>query len=194
MNPLGSNNEIVQNKLIILYIIDKLNMPVGNNALTRLVLEPRLMNYFMFQQCFNELCEGNLVMPYRTVPAKTPGNAGGPDRDNDPEGYILTDPGKKALQYFLNLIPHGLKKQLDKLISESRSEIKTDSLVTADFIAESENKFSVLCKMEEMGFPLIELRAAAGLKKDARAVCENWKKHSSEIYAEIMEALTKKRD
>ena len=68
-----------------------------------------------------------------------------------------------------------------------------ESLVTADFFPESESKFIVSCNIDEKGFSLIELRAAVGTKKDARSVCENWKNYSSEIYADIIEALTKKR-
>jgi hypothetical protein len=200
MNSLGSNKEIVQNKLIIMYIVDRLNIPVSNNAITRLVLETRLMNYFIFQQCFNELHEGKLLLlfPVRMgeQPAKSTTNpeANSPQNTKNSNGYMLSDTGKNTLQYFLNLIPPGIKNQLDKTITGSRSGIQHDSLVTADFTPESENNYSVVCKIDEKGFPLIELKAAAGSKKEARAVCENWKKHSTEIYGEIMESLIKKRD
>ena len=43
------------------------------------------------------------------------------------------------------------------------------------------------------GFDANELKAAVGTKTDARAICENWKNHSSEIYAEIINSLIKKR-
>jgi hypothetical protein len=182
MNSLGSSREIVQNKLIIMYMIDRLNLPVSNNHITRLVLETRLMNYFMFQQCFNELHEGKLL----ELTAAS-------ESTHSPEGFSLTANGKNTLQYFLNLIPPGIRKQLDKMLPDARKEILGEALVTADFMPESENKFTIICKMGEKGFPLVELKAAVGTKKDARDVCENWKNHSSEIYAEIIESLTKKR-
>ena len=185
MNPLGSSREIVQNKLIILYILDRLDMPVSNNAITGLVLETRLMNYFMFQQCLNELHEGGLI---RLSPA-----GGAESAENNKEGFILTANGKNTLQYFLNLIPPVIKKQLDKRLPEARREIRDEALITADFIPESESKFTVVCKMGEKGFPLIELKASVGTKRDAREICENWKNHSAEIYAEIIGSLTKKR-
>ncbi|NLV36982.1 MAG: DUF4364 family protein [Clostridiaceae bacterium] len=175
MNSLGSNKEIVQNKLIIMYIIQGLNMPVSNIHITRLILETRLMNYFMLQQSLNELHEGKLV-------SLSHGQ------------YILTGAGAKALQYFLNLIPPGIKKQLDKVASSNRKDIREETLITADFIPESEVKFTVSCGIKENDFALIELKAAVGTKKEARSVCENWKKHSSEIYMEIIEALTKNRE
>lgn len=186
MNSLGSSSEIVQNKLIIMYIVDRLSIPVSNNTITRLVLETRLMNYFIFQQCFNELNEGKLLQPVA--------ESNSPQNTKNTNGYMLSDPGRNTLQYFLNLIPQGIKKQLDKMITGARSGIQHEALVTADFTPESENNYTVMCKIDEKGFPLIELKTAAGSKKDARAICENWKKHSTEIYGEIIESLIKKRD
>lgn len=184
MNPLGSSKEIVQNKLIIMYILHRLNIPASNGTITKLVLETRLMNYFMFQQCFNELCESGLV-------ELMSGNGDG--KAELPGGYILTKSGSNTLQYFINLITPGIKKQLDKIAPAVRREIETDSLITADYIPESEDKFTVICNIREKGFPLIEIKAAVGSKKDALSVCENWKNHSSDIYAEIIESLTKQR-
>jgi predicted transcriptional regulator len=181
MNPLGSSKEIVQNKLIIMYILQRLNIPASNSTITKLVLETRLMNYFMFQQCFNELCEGGLVAAAKDNKKEAPGN------------YILTKSGSNTLQYFIDLITPGIKKQLDKIAPQVRRKIEEDSLITADYIPESEDKYTVVCSMREKGFPLIELKAAVGTKKDALSVCENWKKHSSDIYAEIIGSLTKQR-
>ncbi len=185
MNPLGSSQEIVQNKLIIMYILHRLNIPTSNGTITKLVLETRLMNYFMFQQCFNELCEGGLVKLEKPAPEKR--------KQELPGGYVLTKSGNNTLQYFINLISPGIKKQLDKITPALRREIEEDSLITADYIPESEDKFTVVCNMREKGFPLIELKATVGTKKDALSVCENWKKYSSEIYAEIIGSLTKPR-
>ncbi len=187
MNSLGSSKEIVQNKLIIMYIIHRLGMPVSNIHITKMVLETRLMNYFVFQQCFNELHEGKLVT------AQDDSTEGDGFEDSHMQ-YILTETGKNTLQYFLHLIPMGIKKQLDKITSSIRRDIREETLITADFIPESEDKFSVICGIKENDFSLIDLKAAVGTKKDARFICESWKKHSSTIYAEIIEALTKQRD
>lgn len=183
MNSLGSNKEIVQNKLIIMYMIDRLNMPVSNSQITGLVLETRLMNYFMFQQCFNELHGGKLIEFHKAAA----------NQDN-PDGFKLTRSGKNTLQYFLNLVPPGIKKQMDNMLPDARKEFLAETLITADFLPESENKFTVMCKMNEKGFTLMELKATVGTKKDARAVCDNWKNHSPEIYAEIIQSLIKDRE
>lgn len=179
MNSLGSNKETAENKLILLYIIDRLGIPVSNLQITRLVLEKRFMNYFLLQQHLNELHEGKFLSVEK---------AGGSSL------YKITDSGRKTLEYFTHLIPAGLKSRMDDTFSAMRKEIRSESQVTADYTPESENKFTAACKVSEDGFPLLQLDVTVGTKSDARLVCDNWKKHSQLIYAEIIDALTKKRD
>lgn len=179
MNSLGNNKETVENKLILLYIIDRLDVPVGNLQITKLVLEKRFMNYFLLQQHLNELQEGKLLA-METVEGRSL--------------YKITGSGRKTLEYFAHLIPAGLKSRMDDTFLALRKEIRSQTLVLADYTPESENKFTVNCKVSEDDFPLLELDVTVGTKSDARLVCENWKKHSQLIYAEIIDALTKKRD
>ena len=42
------NKKLAENKLIILYILDKINKPIENEALLKLVLSITDMNYFYF--------------------------------------------------------------------------------------------------------------------------------------------------
>lgn len=179
MNTLGNNKETVENKLILLYIIDRLEIPVSNLQITRLVLEKRFMNYFLLQQHLNELQEGKFLA-METV--------------DDRSLYRITGSGRKTLEYFTHLIPAGLKARMDNTFLAMRKEIRSQTLILADYTPESENKFTVNCKVGEDGFPLLELDVTVGTKTDARLVCENWKKHSQLIYAEIIDTLTKKRD
>jgi len=166
------------------------------------------MNYFIFQQCLNELYENEFIKlsgipgdggkgsgnPYGTDTVSDSGTISSNAGNEKPSGFVLTPAGKNTLQYFMNLIPPGIRKQLDKKVPCAQKEIQFESLVTADFTPESENKYIAECKMGEKNFPLIELKVYVGTKKDARDICENWKNHSAEIYAEIIESLTKNRD
>jgi len=179
MNSLGSNREVAENKLILLYIIEKINMPVSNLQMTKLILENKFMNYFLLQQHLNELCEGSLLSP-EVVEGKT--------------FYQITRNGKQTLGYLSNLIPRGIKARIDNTISAIRKNIRNETLITADFIPESENEYIVTCSVREDNFSLIELKLTVGTKADARSICDNWKKHPQALYAEIIESLTKKRD
>lgn len=179
MNSLGSNREIAENKLILLYIIDKTDIPMSNLQITKLILENKFMNYFLLQQYFNELHE-NKFLTSETQEGKTI--------------YKITKTGRQTLDYFSNLIPAGIKAIMDASFFDIRKSIRNETLITADFTPESENKFIVTCKVGEDNFPLMEVNVTVGTKNDARTVCENWKMHSQSIYSEIIETLIKKRD
>lgn len=176
---LGSSKELAENKIILLYIIEKIGIPVSNIQITKLVLEKKLMNYFLLQQFLNELCESSFL-EYVDTDGKS--------------FYKITPSGKKTLEYFTHLIPFGIKSVIDNAIPEIRKEIKNETFITADFTPKSEKEFVVSCKMDEEDFTLMELHVTVGTKSDARTICENWKKHSQEIYSEIVSSLTKKRE
>ncbi|NTV89675.1 MAG: DUF4364 family protein, partial [Clostridiales bacterium] len=170
--------EVVENKLILLYTINKLNLPVSNLQLIKLVLENRFMNYFQLQQNLDELeRNGSLA---RTV---TGGRS----------AYGITDSGVKTLQLLSAHLSAGFRARIDDVINSGRKNLREEILVKADFIPENEHDYTASCSVGEEDFPLMKLEVAAGSRNEARAICENWKKHSQDIYAEIIEALTKKR-
>lgn len=176
---LGNNRELAQNKLILLYMINKIDMPVSNLQITKLILENKFMNYFLLQQFLDELCIDNLLAC---------------SLESGKTFYTITPAGKQTLGYFPSLIPAGIKARIDNTISAIRKNIKNETLITADFIPESENEYIVTCKVHEDDFALIDLKITVGTRNDARTICENWKKHSQAIYPEIIESLIKKRE
>lgn len=179
MNSLGSNKEVVENKLILLYFIDKINVPVSNLQITKLVQENKFMNYFLQQQYLNELLEGNFLET---------------ESSGQKTLYKITQTGKQSLSFFPGLIPHGIKGRIDNTVLTIRKKIRNETLITADFIPESENEFVVGCKVGEDKFTLMEINVSVGTRNDARIICNNWKKHTQDIYAEIINILTKQRE
>jgi len=176
---LGSTKELAENKLILLYVIEKLNIPVSNLQITKLILENKFMNYFLLQQFLNELCESSLVSSTLV---------------EDKEFYNINENGRQTLNYFINLIPYGIRTRIDNNISAIRKNIKNETLITSDYTPESETKFIVSCKINEDNFSLIDLKVTVGTKNDSLYICDNWKKYSQAIYAEIIDTLIKKRD
>jgi predicted transcriptional regulator len=173
------NKELAENKLILLYIIDKISMTVSNLQLTKVVLENKFMNYFTLQQLLNELCESNFLSNV--------------DLDGK-EAFLITESGKKTLSFFENLIPPGIKGRIDSTITEIKRSIKTELLITADFLSENDKDFIVNLKINEEFFSMIDLKLTVGTKNDARLICNNWKDYSQEIYSDIINVLLKKRD
>jgi len=178
MEFLANNKELAENKLILLYFIDKINKPVSNLQLTKVFLEKKFMNYFLLQHFLDELCrDSNLTS--ELIDKKT--------------FYTITNSGKRTLDYLLYLVPSGIKSQIDNSASTIKKNMRNETQITADYIPESENEYTVTCKVYEDSFSLIDLKVTVGSKNDAKSICENWNKHAQLIYSEIMQSLIKKR-
>lgn len=52
---------LAENKLIILYLIEKIEIPLSNSEIWQFALEKNLMDYFSVQQYLSELVESGLL-------------------------------------------------------------------------------------------------------------------------------------
>ena len=82
----NSSEELASHKLLILYILDKINMDLTNSQITQVVLETEMMNYFSLQQFLSQLMESKFLTTYK---------------ESDREYYSLTQKGLEILEYFL---------------------------------------------------------------------------------------------
>lgn len=179
MGPLGNNKEMTLNKLILLHIINKAHIAdiaPGNLQITRFVLENRLMNYFSMQHCLEELrLDGYLLI-------------------EGEGGYFITEAGKDTLGCLDEMIPAGLRKSIDMKLWVELRRMSNEMSIDADFDQTDVNEFIVTCNLKEGDFPVMQLKVAAGTKKDAQNICTNWKKHCQEIFPEILDVITKNRE
>ena len=60
----NSSEELAYHKLLILYILEKINMDLTNSQITQVVLETEVMNYFSLQQFLAQLMESKFLTIY----------------------------------------------------------------------------------------------------------------------------------
>lgn len=173
-----NNLEDAENKLLLLYLIDKIEFPLSNLQITQIILDNKFMNYFYLQQYIKELCDSKFLIT---------------NSENNKIYYIITENGKQTLQYFENRISEETRNQIKKILQKTIKSIKHETKIVSDFTPINENEYIVNCKISENDFTLIDLNIMVGTKNDARKICENWKTNSSMIYPEIINSLIKER-
>lgn len=169
--------DIAEKKLIILYILNKLETPLTNNQFTKIVLESSIMNYFTLQKYLSELIENKLVSEYTD--------------NNNKSVYAINDNGRKMLDYFSNMIPCTIKKTVDMNFKNIRKQLKAETSITADFIPTSETEYIVNCKISEGDSALLDLKITVGTRKDAHTICNNWKLSAQDTYLYLIDNLVK---
>lgn len=166
--------EKAENKVLLLYFIKFIRIPVSNMQLTRIMMENRFMNYFLLQQGLHELISDGLVY------CET--------RDNI-DYYTITGQGEKILEMFESILPAGIKARIREIVEVIRPAVRHEASVIAEYTLENENEYEVKCKIIENFKPLIDIRLSVGSREDARNICSNWKAQAKEIYPQVIGVL-----
>ncbi|AYD39759.1 DUF4364 family protein [Clostridium fermenticellae] len=166
--------ELAENKLLLLYIFNKMSFPISNNQITEIVLENNLINYFTLQQYLTELVSSNFLK----YTNKT-GNY----------RYIITNKGQKVLLLFANRIAKQKTNTVDEYLNKQIDNIKKKVTVIADYTIESENNFIVDLKTLKNDSVIIDLKLNVDSNKRAKELCEKWNKNSLKLYNKIIDLL-----
>lgn len=166
--------ELAENKLLLLYILDKSRYPMSNSLLTEMVLHNCFLNYFTLQQYISEL-ETSDFIKY--------------EENNSRKLMYLTEKGKSVLSFFENRISVNKKNIVDEYLESTMETIKKELTIHADYTLEKHNSFCVNLKAIEGDIVLIDLKLNVVSKNQALSLCNRWKENSSEIYTTIIETL-----
>ncbi|MBP3256218.1 MAG: DUF4364 family protein [Clostridia bacterium] len=167
---------LAENKILILYILDKVGKDISNSALLNLVLAVTDMNYFYFQQFLLDLLQNKYITTYEK---------------EETTFYSITDFGKKTLSLTQDILPGIIKLRVDANFKEELETYEHEHSVIAEFIPRNENYYDITCKVVENSETIFEVKTFVGSKEQAKSIVDNWKNHADKIYPEILKILTK---
>ncbi|TCT14650.1 uncharacterized protein DUF4364 [Natranaerovirga pectinivora] len=175
----SSDFELNLNKLIILFMLDTINLPMTNSQISDILLEKSYTNYFSLQQSISELVDTGLLHTGEI---------------NHNTRYSITENGKQTLFYFSNRIPESIKEEILGFLKENKYKLRNEVEVTAEYIPEKNNDWTIHCVAKENETTLIEFKLNVVSKQQAIEMCENWKNNSHAIYSSILGELLKNRN
>lgn len=171
---LDLNGQVAENKLLVLYLIDKTDFELTNSQIAKLLIKIRDINYFLLQEYISQLVNDK-YLECRIEPNQ--------------RLYKITELGKQALTFFKTMIRASTRRQIDDTLQENISVLRTEIQISADYMPINENEYTVSCRINEGSTCLIELNLYAGTKEQAKSICRKWEKDSQEIYSKITKLL-----
>lgn len=169
-----NSEDLVQSKLLILYILDKVDIPMINNDITQFILEQNYMNYFFVQQFLGELVNSKFI----EITTK-----------DGYEYYNLSKAGKDTLSLFSNKLPDDMKKSIDETYEKKRKELVLNSQIIANYFKKCDGEYIIILKVIEKESVIFSLTLNVPSSEQAKLICNNWKANSNEIYSGIMTSL-----
>ncbi len=161
-------------KLIILYMLNKVDFPLTNSQISEFILNEGYTNYFTLQRALSELSESGFIHEEST---------------HSRTFFHLTEDGEQTITFFKNDISPAIQKDIDTFVKSKKYELKNEVSVKADYYQTPGYEYAVRCQVIEHGSPLIDLTITVPTETEAETVANNWTNKNQEIYAMIMTNL-----
>ena len=128
-----NNNKLAENKVLILYTLNKINKDIAEDNLFKIISSINDINYFYFGQTLSDLAQSRLVDSYTK------------DKDTI---YRITSEGKNALSLTKDILPGIIKLKADNIFKQELSSIEEESSVVAEYTPKNENDYKIKCNMQ----------------------------------------------
>lgn len=143
-------------KVLLCYLLEKLDMPVEEEQLYEIIVNSEIVNYFLYTEALDSLIKNNSVS--REV--------------RDGKNYIvLEEKGRSGADYFNETIPHYFRKKILKEALYYFARIRHENEAETD-IVRTKNGFEVNCRIKDVEFDLMKLSLYAPDEDQAKLIRE----------------------
>lgn len=167
--------QLAEKKLLLLYILDKIEKPLSNPQVTEFILENDIMNYFMLQQFLSELKETDFIIE---------------DTESTQQLISITEKGKNTLDYFINRIPRYQKEEISNLIALKKESLKVSTEIKGDYRRLKDDTYMVSLSIIEKNTPIIHLKFNVHSQQRAEEICGKWKKHAVDLANNVVQLFS----
>ena len=112
-------------KLIILYMLNRVDFPLTNSQISEFILDEGYTTYFKLQQAIAELIESGFVREEAT---------------HNRTFYHITEEGAETVYYFKNDISRAIQDDINAFLQKKKYVLKNEVSVKSDYYRRSAEK------------------------------------------------------
>lgn len=170
-NKMESGEALAENKLIILYLMNRVNCTLSNLQILKLLYDFEGFNYYYFQHILSDLVEKKYIMSYK---------------QNEEWLYEITALGTEVLELTGNMLPGIVKHKLNVLTQDLLDNVKNELIVSAEYIPEEHETYTTKCRLSEPQRTIFELNILCNSQSEAKKIAECWKANANKYYSDII--------
>ena len=154
-------------RLMVLYMLSRVDFPLTNSQISEIVLEKGYTSYFNLQEAINGLSETGLIST---------------EKQHSNSFYTLTPEGLDTIRDFEIRIPETIREELSKSLLEHQHHLKNENEIVADYYRDAPGRYIVNCSIRSRDEMLSGITLNLPDEESAALACDNWKKRYEEIY------------
>lgn len=165
---------IAKNKLLLLYLLDKMGMRLSEAQLMEITNQEELMDYFDLHAGLAELTSNHLLEQSKAVNGTF---------------YEITDIGRSTLEFFQKEVPYSKRQKLAEYADLHRDALRLESQLFAEYLRIGDHQYRVTLKILENDVSVFELSFFAFTKEEADKFVKSWRKNAMEVYRKTFDNL-----
>ena len=162
-------------KLIVLYMLNRVNFPLTNAQVSDYILEKEYTNYLTLQQVINELSEAHMISQ-ETIRNRT--------------HLSITPEGRETLNFFRNLINYSIKQDIDDYFRENEYVLRNEVSVLGDYYYTARaGGYEAHLVAKDRDINLVDIRLSVPTEEIAENICNKWQDKNQAIYQYLVGEL-----
>lgn len=161
-------------KLIILYMLDRVNFPLTSAQVGDFILEKEYTNFLTLQQAISELTEAGLISA-QSIRNRT--------------HLLITAEGLDTLSFFENRISDTIKKEINTFFKDNEMELRNEVSILADYYKSTTGDYDAHLVAKEKKVKLVDITLSVPTEESAAAICDNWQRKNQQIYQYLIQQL-----
>ena len=161
-------------KLIILYMLDKVDYSLTKSQVFDFMLEKNYTDYFTLQKVMNQLTDDTLIE------SKFKRNA---------SHLTITEKGKETIELLKNDISEPIRTEIDTYLTDNEVQLRNEVSISADYYKSTSGEYVAELAARERNSDLVSIKITMPTEEAASEICNNWQKKNQDVYAYLMETL-----
>ena len=163
------------NKLIILFVFDKMEVPLSENTILDMCCSSN--NWLAYMDCqpiLRQLLDCNWIYNISS--------------EGEPL-YTITPDGRACLANFFLLIPSSIREAIAVFTRNNRAKYRRKQECVADYFMNKDGTYTVYLKIIEPVQPILELKLVVPNRQTAKDIYKKWGEKAANVYSSIYENL-----
>lgn len=165
-------SNLLNQKLILLYIIHKLPGKFTKTSLVDFVLSHGLMNYFLVNQYSLELVRVGLVYEQNNF-------------------LYPSQAGDQAFHLFLESLSQETTQTLDSLLEDAKTLVQEENSILANLLPNPNGTYNIVLQIIEHQAPILNIELTVSSVEEGKKMMETFKANPSQVYQDLLNSLHK---
>ena len=174
MERFGFIHDKLDIKLLILYILKMLPLPIAFSQLPELVLIDGGFDYFEFTQCLYELVASGHVL-------------------QDGDNFIITEIGAEHCETVESSIPFSVRSKAQQIAEPLIEKMKRDALIGTSHKPAKDGGCIMKLSLSDGIGDILKLNILTSDEEQAEVMEKNFRENAESIYHQIITLLTPER-